>query len=74
VEPGKEEYSLAFFPVFVEAGEPDPDLLIFTGRGGGGLEGGGAAVGCVKRGISDTVSHTSSYDSKFSSYFGDISA
>lgn len=60
MEPGKEENSLAFFRVLVEAGDPVPDLGICTGRGGGGLEGGGAAVGCVKRGISDTVSHTSS--------------
>jgi hypothetical protein len=45
-----------------------------TGRGGGGLEGGGAAVGCVKRGISDTVSHISSSDTNFSSYFGDFFA
>ena len=30
-------------------------------------------MGCVKRGISDTMSHTSSDEDKFSSDLGDIS-
>ena len=49
----------------MEPREPVSGFETRAGLGGGGLEGGGAHVGCVKRRISDTINHTLSNKSKF---------
>ena len=49
----------------MEPREPVSGFETRAGLGGGGLEGGGAHVGCVKRRISDTINHTLSDKSKF---------
>ena len=53
----------------LERNDPLSGFEICLGIVGRGLKGGGALVGCVNRGISDTVSHISSAAWTFSNVY-----